>query len=62
MERVITKALDMAKEQGVHGKATTPFLLAAIKDMTHGVSLASNLELAYNNARVAARIAVAYCK
>ena len=52
----------MAKEQGVHGKATTPFLLAAIKDMTHGVSLASNLELAYNNARVAARIAVAYCK
>lgn len=62
MEQVITKALDMAKEQGVHGKATTPFLLAAIKDMTHGVSLASNLELAYNNARVAARIAVAYCK
>ena len=41
---------------------STPFLLAAIKDMTHGVSLASNLELAYNNARVAARIAVAYCK
>ncbi|MBQ2213692.1 MAG: pseudouridine-5'-phosphate glycosidase, partial [Erysipelotrichaceae bacterium] len=39
-----------------------PFLLATIKDMTEGVSFASNLQLAYNNARVASRIAVEFCK
>ena len=62
METVINRALSMAKEQGIHGKDTTPFLLAHIKDLTGGESLASNLQLAYNNARVASRIAVEYCK
>ncbi|MCQ2420857.1 MAG: pseudouridine-5'-phosphate glycosidase [Clostridia bacterium] len=62
MEKVITKAIDMANEQGVHGKALTPFLLSHIKDMTDGVSFASNLQLAYNNAVAASRIAVAYSK
>ena len=62
METVINSALSMAKEQGIHGKDTTPFLLAHIKDLTGGESLASNLQLAYNNARVASRIAVEYCK
>ena len=62
MEAVITKALEMAKEQGIHGKDTTPFLLAHIKDMTEGVSFASNLQLAYNNARVASKIAVEFSK
>mgnify|MGYP002508617487 CR=1 FL=1 len=33
--------------EGIHGKDTTPFLLAHIKDYTKGVSLASNLQLAY---------------
>lgn len=60
MEAVINRALSMAKEQGIHGKDTTPFLLAHIKDLTGGESLASNLQLAYNNARVASRIAVEY--
>lgn len=60
METVINRALSMAKEQGIHGKDTTPFLLAHIKDLTGGESLASNLQLAYNNARVASRIAVEY--
>lgn len=62
METVINRALSMAKEQGIHGKDTTPFLLAHIKDLTGGESLASNLQLAYNNARIASRIAVEYCK
>lgn len=62
MEAVINKALDAAKEEGIHGKATTPFLLAHIKEFTDGVSLASNLQLAYNNAREAAKIAVEYAK
>ncbi len=62
MEKVIVKALALAKEKGIRGKDTTPFLLANIKEMTDGVSFASNLELAYNNARAAAKIAVEMCK
>ena len=62
MEAVINRAIEQANEQHIHGKALTPFLLAHIKDMTNGVSFASNLQLAYNNARAASKIAVAYSK
>ncbi len=62
MDAVIGKALAEAKEKGIRGKDTTPFLLAKITALTDGVSLDSNLELAYNNARVAAGIAVALAK
>lgn len=58
----INKAIDQAvaesREQGIHGKATTPFLLARVKDLTGGDSLESNIQLVYNNARVAAKTAV----
>ena len=47
-----------AKAQGIHGKETTPFLLAKIKDLTGGDSLASNIQLVYNNAKLAAATAV----
>ena len=60
---VINKAIDEAvaeaKTQGIHGKATTPFLLARIKELTGGDSLESNIQLVYNNARLAAKTAVA---
>ncbi len=62
IDEVINKALEMAKEKGIKGKATTPFLLATIKDLTGGDSLASNLQLAYNNAKVASQIAVEFAK
>lgn len=62
MESIINKALALAKEQGIHGKDMTPFLLSHIKDLSNGVSFVSNLELAYNNARAASKIAVEYCK
>lgn len=62
MEVAINKALAMAKEQGIRGKDTTPFLLSHIKDITGGESFASNLQLAYNNAKVASRIAVEFSK
>lgn len=62
IDKAIDEAIEMAKEKGIHGKATTPFLLATIKELTGGSSLASNLQLAYNNARVASRIAVAFAK
>ena len=53
----IDKAVAEAKEKGIHGKETTPFLLAEIKDITGGDSLASNIQLVYNNARLAAKTA-----
>jgi len=62
IDKAIDKAQEMAKEKGVKGKATTPFLLATIKELTGGESFASNLQLAYNNARVASKIAVEYSK
>ncbi len=62
MNAVIERAIESAKKDGIRGKDTTPYLLAHIKDYTEGVSLASNLQLAYDNARRAARIAVEYTK
>ena len=63
---VINKAIDdavaEAKAKGIHGKETTPFLLAKIKDLTGGDSLASNIQLVYNNARLAAKTAGELCK
>ena len=55
---VIEKAVQKANELGIHGKETTPFLLAEIKDVTGGDSLKSNIELVLNNARLAAHTAV----
>lgn len=62
MEAVINQALALAKEQGIKGKDTTPFLLSHIKELTKGVAFASNVQLAYNNARMASKIAVELCK
>lgn len=59
MEKVIGEALARAEKAGVHGKAITPFLLAAIVDITGGTSLDTNIRLALNNARCAAKIAAA---
>ena len=58
----IEKAVAEAKEQGIHGKATTPFLLAKIKDLTGGDSLDSNIQLVFNNARLGAAAAVELAK
>mgnify|MGYP003367880523 CR=1 FL=1 len=62
MEGIITKALELADAQHIHGKEITPFLLAHIKELTGGESFASNVQLALNNARCAARIAVSLAK
>ena len=63
---VINKAIDEAiaesQRLGIHGKATTPFLLAKVKDLTGGDSLAANIELVLNNARLAALTAAALTK
>ena len=62
MSAVIDKALTAAKEDGVRGKNITPYLLAHIVEYTGGKSLATNIQLAYNNARLAAKVAVELAK
>jgi pseudouridine-5'-phosphate glycosidase len=60
MEAVTKEAIAAADAAGIHGKEITPFLLAYIKDHTDGESLATNIQLAYHNAEVGAKIAVEY--
>ena len=58
----IEKAVKEAKEKGIKGKESTPFLLAKIKKITGGDSLETNIQLVYNNADLAAKIAYEYSK
>ena len=53
------EALADAERLNIRGKAITPYLLARIKELTGGESLAANIALVRNNARLAARIAMA---
>ena len=56
----IDQAILDADELGIKGKALTPYLLDRIQRLTGGRSLASNIELVYNNARLAAQIAASF--
>ena len=58
----IDQAIAECETKGIHGKETTPFLLARVAEITGGDSLASNIRLVYNNAALAAQTAVEYCK
>lgn len=57
VDAAITQALAEADAQGITGKAATPFLLARVNQLTGGNSLATNIELVLNNARLASAIA-----
>ena len=59
IDAAINQALAEAKEQGVKGKATTPFLLARVCELTGGESLKSNIKLVLNNVVLGAQIAAA---
>jgi len=56
MDRVIGQAIAEAEEQGIVGKALTPFLLSRIEQLTKGDSLEANIELVLNNARLAGAV------
>lgn len=60
--RAIEDAVAEAEAQGIAGKETTPFLLAKVKEITRGDSLEANIQLVYNNARVAAQLALELAK
>ena len=57
INKAIDEALLEADRQGIVGKDTTPFLLKKIKEITGGSSLASNIQLVFNNVKTAAQIA-----
>ena len=54
---VITEALAEARAQGIAAKAVTPFVLDRIFTLTAGRSLAANIALVLNNARLGAAVA-----
>lgn len=57
MDQVIASALREAEAQGIAGKEVTPFLLAKVAEITQGQSLQANIQLVYNNVKLAAQIA-----
>ena len=62
IDAAIDRAIRECEEQGIHGKETTPFLLARVAELTGGDSLASNIQLVFNNAKLAALTAAAYSR
>ena len=62
IDAAIEQALADARAQGIHGKETTPFLLARVVELTGGDSLESNIKLVLNNAKVAAQTAGELCR
>lgn len=59
MNAAIDAALLEAQQLGIKGKAVTPFLLGKIKSVTQGKSLTANIQLVLNNAKLAAKVAMA---
>jgi pseudouridine-5'-phosphate glycosidase len=57
IDAVIAEAITEMNTRGITGSETTPFLLARIAERTGGRSLAANIELVVNNARLAAQVA-----
>ena len=57
IDAITEQALAEAASQGIAGKAVTPYLLARIKALTEGRSLATNIALVKHNARAGAQLA-----
>ncbi len=58
----INKAVKQANDEGISGKKTTPYLLSRVLELTEGKNLEANIQLVYNNAKIAAEIAVEFSK
>lgn len=61
IDKAIDQALTECAEQGIHGKETTPFLLARIAEITGNDSLDSNIQLVFNNVALGAEISKELC-
>jgi pseudouridine-5'-phosphate glycosidase len=62
INQAIEDAILLADKKGIKGKKITPFLLETIGKLTGGKSLEANIQLVFNNAKLAAKIAVAFAK
>ena len=62
IDKNIEEALLEADKLGIGGKQVTPFLLDKIQKLTGGQSLESNIQLVFNNVRLACQIATELCK
>jgi pseudouridylate synthase len=58
IDAAIEQALAEAQAQNIGGKESTPFLLARVCDITGGDSLAANIQLVLNNARLASAVGI----
>ena len=57
INNAINDAIAEADQKGIKGKETTPFLLDKVKTITAGKSLEANIQLVFNNVRLASEIA-----
>ncbi|MEM6967127.1 MAG: pseudouridine-5'-phosphate glycosidase [Bacteroidota bacterium] len=62
INNAIEEAVKIAEEKGIQGKAITPFFLDKIQKLTKGKSLEANIQLVFNNAKLAAKLAVEFSK
>lgn len=62
IKSAVEQAVKESVEQNIVGKESTPFLLARVAELTGGDSLASNIQLVLNNARLGSAVAADYCK
>lgn len=62
INEAIEEAVKIAEKKGIKGKEITPFLLDKIQKLTKGKSLEANIQLVYNNAKLAAKLAVEFSK
>ncbi len=61
IDAAIEKALAEAEANGIHGKESTPFLLAKVAEITGNNSLESNIQLVFNNVALGAKVAAEVC-
>ena len=62
IEKAINSSMLKARQNKIHGKKLTPFLLEKVSSITKGKTLETNIQLMLNNAKLAARIAFALNK
>ena len=60
LDDAMGEALALASEQGIRGKAVSPFLLDRIQQVTGGVSVDANLNIARGNIELAGQIATSW--
>ena len=56
---IIERAVHEAEAAGIHGKDSTPYILAKVKELSGGESMQANIKLVQSNVRLASELAIA---